>query len=382
MLKTNSWKLLMSIIGIAIVIGTFFYSDYLSTQIAEREKRQIEEWVTAQKTIANAEIGEDLTLASVIIAEQKTIPVIEANEKDSIMGFLNLDSARAAEDKSYLQSKLKSYKKEGRFIKTYINADENKFNIYYYGESNLLIQVRYFPLLQLLIVIVFTTMMIISINNRNKSLQNQLWAGLAKETAHQLGTPISALSGWTTILKEGANQEDILPEMDKDINRLKLISERFSMIGGIPKKEQVALPELAENVVSYIKKRASEKVHFSIENKSATPLILNLSPELIEWVIENICKNGLDAMDGEGTIKLTLDQHEDEVYLDISDTGKGIPISLQSEIFNPGVSTKKRGWGVGLTLAKRIVEEVHNGKLYILASGTGKGTTFRIAFKK
>ena len=379
--KPNTWKLLMSILAVAIVIGTFFYSNYLSTRIAEREKRQMEEWVAAQQKIANAEIGEDLSLASIIIAEQTTIPVIEANETDSIMGFMNLDSNKATNN-NYLASKLNAFKNKGNFIKTYIDTSQKKFNVYYYGESSLLIQVRYFPLLQLLIVILFTTMMIISINNRNKSMQNQLWAGLAKETAHQLGTPISALSGWTTILKEGASTHEILPEMEKDIDRLKLISERFSMIGGTPKKENVVLQELVENVVTYMKKRASEKVTFIFNDYPAHSVQIALAPELIEWVIENICKNGLDAMSGTGTLTLAIHELNQEIYLDISDTGKGIPASLQTEIFNPGVSTKKRGWGVGLTLAKRIVEEYHRGQLFILQSAEGKGTTFRIAFTK
>jgi signal transduction histidine kinase len=372
----------MSILAVAIVIGTFFYSNYLSTRIAEREKRQMEEWVAAQQKIANAEIGEDLSLPSIIIAEQTTIPVIEANETDSIMGFMNLDSNKANNNNKYLTSKLTAFKNKGRFIKTYIDTNQKKFNVYYYGESSLLMQVRYFPLLQLLIVILFTTMMIISINNRNKSMQNQLWAGLAKETAHQLGTPISALSGWTTILKEGASTHEILPEMEKDIDRLKLISERFSMIGGTPKKENVVLQDLVENVVTYMKKRAAEKVTFIFNDYPTHAVKIALAPELIEWVIENICKNGLDAMSGSGTLTLAIHELNQEIYLDISDTGKGIPASLQTEIFNPGVSTKKRGWGVGLTLAKRIVEEYHRGQLFILQSAEGKGTTFRIAFTK
>lgn len=343
--------------------------------------RQMQEWVAAQQIIANADIGEDIRLASIVIAEQTTIPVIEANEKDSVMGFLNIDSAKLISNPNFLASTLIGFKKEGRFIKTFIDADQTKYNVYYYGESSLLKQVRYFPILQLLVVILFTAMMIVAINNRNKSMQNQLWAGLAKETAHQLGTPISALSGWTAILKEGASQQDILPEMEKDINRLKLISERFSMIGGTPKKELVSLQELVKHVMSYIKKRASEKVEFVFVDDTKATVNIHVAAELIEWVIENICKNGLDAMEESGIVSLRIHETEQEVLLDISDTGKGIPLAIQGEIFNPGMSTKKRGWGVGLTLAKRIIEEYHNGRLFILQSIPGKGTTFRIALK-
>ena len=380
--KPTTWKFLMSLIAVGIVIGTFFYSNYLAERISNREKRQMEEWVAAQQAIANAAMGDDLSLASVVIAEQTTIPVIETNERDSIMGFMNLDSSKAKQNKEYLTEKLSLYKSEGNFIKTYIDSEEKKFNVYYYGESSLLKQVRYFPLLQLLIVILFTSMMVISINNRNKSMQNQLWAGLAKETAHQLGTPISALSGWTTILKEGAPTQEILPEMEKDIDRLKIISERFSLIGGTPKKEKVELQQLVNHVVEYTKKRASEKVDFVFQCDAKHPIYLLLAPTLLEWVIENICKNGLDAMDGSGRITLTITELDQEVRLDIHDTGKGIPIDLQQEIFQPGVSSKKRGWGVGLTLSKRIVEDYHGGKLFVASSEPGKGTTFSILLKK
>jgi len=380
--KPTTWKFLMSLIAVGIVIGTFFYSNYLAERISNREKRQMEEWVAAQQAIANAAMGDDLSLASVVIAEQTTIPVIETNERDSIMGFMNLDSLKAIQNKAYLADKLSVFKNEGNYIKTYIDNEEKKFNVYYYGESSLLKQVRYFPLLQLLIVILFTSMMIISINNRNKSMQNQLWAGLAKETAHQLGTPISALSGWTTILKEGAKTHEILPEMEKDIDRLKIISERFSLIGGVPKKEKVAFQQLVNHVVEYTKKRASEKVNFIFQCDAKHPIYLFLAPTLVEWVIENICKNGLDAMDGSGSITLSITELQQEVRLDISDTGKGIPIDLQQEIFQPGVSSKKRGWGVGLTLSKRIVEDYHGGRLFVANSEPEKGTTFSILLKK
>ena len=221
----------MSLIGAIIVIASYFYSNFLAEKISLREKKTMQEWVAAQKAVANAFAGDDLSLSTVIIAEQKTIPVIETDERDSIMSFLNLDSLKVSEDAAYLQDKLVQYKSQGRYITTYLTEDGKKFNRYYYGESALLKEVRYFPMIQLLIVIIFSITMIILINNRHKSIQNQLWASLAKETAHQLGTPISALSGWTMLLQEGKQPSTVLPDMEKDIDRLKLIAERFGMIG-------------------------------------------------------------------------------------------------------------------------------------------------------
>jgi signal transduction histidine kinase len=243
-------------------------------------------------------------------------------------------------------------------------------------------QVRYFPVLQLLIVVIFSIIMIIWLNNRHRSIQNQLWASLAKETAHQLGTPISALSGWSLLLSEGTNPANVVPEMDKDINRLKLIADRFGMIGGVPKKSETDIVQLVFHSVDYMRKRASEKVSIQINRFPDHPVKLELAKALVEWVIENLLKNALDAMDGHGEIILDVYETEKEVLIDVTDSGKGISPSVQKEIFSPGFTTKKRGWGLGLTLAKRIVEEYHHGSLIVKSSELGKGSTFRISFMK
>lgn len=380
MKRLSQWKLGMSIIGACIVVGSYFYSHFLAEEISSRERKTMQEWVAAQKVVANAFSGDDLSLSTEIIAEQKNIPVIETDENDSIMSFLNFDSLKVSKNKNYLIKHLQKNKLKGRYITTYLSEDRKKFNRYYYGESDLLNQVRYFPVLQLLIVVIFSIITMVWLSNRHKSIQNQLWASLAKETAHQLGTPISALSGWSLLLREGKNTISVLPEIEKDINRLKLIADRFGMIGGIPKKTETDIMELVFRTVDYMKKRASEKIAIEIQHFPNHPVKLKLAVSLVEWVVENILKNALDAMDGQGEITFNISETEKEVIIDITDSGRGINPSIQKEIFSPGFTTKKRGWGLGLTLSKRIIEEYHQGNLTVKSSELGKGTTFRILF--
>jgi len=382
MVKSFGWKLLLALIAVLIVVATFFYSDMLAGKIADQEKKEIEEWVAAQQLIAVASQGQDLTLASIIVAEQRNIPVIETNEQDSIMNFLNIDTAKLAAQPDYLQNELSEHKRNGRVIRTYLDPEGNHYNLYYYGESKLLNQVRYFPLIQLLIVILFSILMVVSIINRYRSEQNQLWAGLAKETAHQLGTPISALQGWLEILKENKDTSHVTSDMEKDIDRLKLISDRFSMIGGKPVKENQDLVQLTGRVIDYMRKRASEKTSIDFKSAQNNAVNLMLSSSLIEWVLENLIKNALDAMKGKGILTISIQEDEQEVHLDISDTGSGIEGSKFNQVFFPGYSTKKRGWGVGLTLSKRIIEDYHGGVLFVKHSIIGIGTTFRITLKK
>ncbi|MFN5423427.1 MAG: sensor histidine kinase [bacterium] len=380
--KQSTWKLLMSFIAVLIVIGTFFYSNTLSKKISQRERKMVEEWVAAEQMILRSSSQEDISLAALIIAEQQDIPVIETDEKDSVMSFVNLDSLKAHRDTNYLKALVSSNKSKGRFITTYLSADGKKFNRYYYGESVLLKQIRYFPLVQLFIVALFVLTMLISIRNQHRSDQHYLWAGLAKETAHQLGTPISALSGWTEVIGHGTDARSILPEMQKDIERLKLIADRFSMIGGKPKKESCDLVELVSHAVEYIRKRASEKTQIVFQVICQDKLYLDISAPLIEWVVENLLKNALDATDGKGSVEVVISDNDKNVFIDVADTGKGIPEGMQHQIFSPGFTTKKRGWGLGLTLSKRIIEEYHGGDLFVKHSDPDQGTTFRILLSK
>jgi signal transduction histidine kinase len=255
------------------------------------------------------------------------------------------------------------------------------YNKYYYGDSGLLKQVRYYPLVQLVIVAFFIFIVVFTISVRNKSTQNQVWAGMAKETAHQLGTPLSSLQGWVEMLKEKETDSTIAIEMEKDVDRLKLISDRFGKIGSTPKLEEKNVVEQITNMVDYIKRRASHKVNFKI-NSSNNIEIAKISAPLFDWVIENLLKNALDAMEENGSISINIKNNEDDdIIIDVTDTGKGISKKNIDKVFKPGFTTKKRGWGLGLSLSKRIIEQYHKGHLIVKQSEPGKGTTFRIVLK-
>jgi signal transduction histidine kinase len=241
--------------------------------------------------------------------------------------------------------------------------------------------VRYYPFVQLFIVALFIFFTVYSITVRNKATQNQLWAGMAKETAHQLGTPVSSLEGWVEVLKESETDPRMVSEIKKDVDRLKLITDRFGKIGSRPKLEMKDLIYQLQQMVDYIKRRSSEKVHFSMDSHGNLELFAEISPPLFDWVIENLLKNALDAMEGKGEIRIEIQKTEKEIHIDVSDTGKGISKYNLQRVFKPGFTTKKRGWGLGLSLSKRIVEEYHNGKLFIRHSEPGKGTIFRIELK-
>jgi signal transduction histidine kinase len=371
-----NWRTLLTLVALIIVTGTIFYSNYLANKIAADERQIVEAWAEAHRYIASAGPDDNITFASVMISSQQTIPVIETNEKDSITNFHNIDSADVTGDKEYLQDKIRDFAKNGPII-TYLSGDSTKFNKYYYGESRLLKEVRYYPFVQLFIVALFILVTLNALNARHKAMQNQLWAGMAKETAHQLGTPVSALHGWVEMLRETGTDQDMVNEIEKDVVRLKLVSDRFSKIGSAPQLEQRDLIEALKNVMEYVKKRATDKVKFVMETDSDI-LQVPLSNPLFDWVIENILKNALDAMEGRGEIKIQVHQHPGKVMIDISDTGKGMSSSHIGKVFNPGFTTKKRGWGLGLTLSKRIIEDYHNGHLVVKHSEIGKGTTFRI----
>ncbi len=373
----------LTLVAILIITGTIFYSNYLSKKIGREETQKVAIWVEAQRTIMNATDHANLNLATKIATENVDIPIIETNEKDSITGnYLNLDTLSIKLDKNYLTDKLEEFKKSHLPIQLIISEKPFIANRYYYGESALQKEVRYYPIIQLFIVGLFIIITVISQRTSHQNTQNQVWAGLAKETAHQLGTPVTSLEGWVEVLKESALDQSIAVEMEKDVNRLKLISDRFGKIGSIPKLEERNLVEQITSMIDYIKKRASGKVQFTFDAQGESHIPAMISPPLFDWVIENLLKNGLDAMEGKGKIDVSIKDEVASVVIDVTDTGKGILKKNINKVFNPGFTTKKRGWGLGLTLTKRIVEQYHRGQIFVKSSEIGKGTTFRIILNK
>jgi signal transduction histidine kinase len=375
-------RTLPALIAILIVAGTIFYSDYLAQKIASEEKVKVEQWVEATQFVISAPAGSDTKLASLVRDEQTSIPIIETDEKDNIINWINLDSQKVVSDPSYLKEQLKEFKKKHEPILLTISENPRYVNKYYYGNSFLSKEVRYYPLIQLFIVALFILVIILSIQLRNRSVQNQVWAGLAKETAHQLGTPVSSLQGWVEMLKETGQEVKIVAELEKDVERLKLVSDRFGKIGSKPQLTDTDLVKQLISMTEYMKRRAADKVQFELNLHHVNTFMIPMSPQLFDWVIENLLKNALDSMEGIGKIIVELKDEGENAAIEITDTGKGIARNIWGQIFKPGFTTKKRGWGLGLSLSKRIIEQYHKGSLFVKTSEPGKGTTFRIILPK
>jgi len=377
-----NWRIGLALVAIVIVSGTVFYSQYLAKKIAADERNKVSVWVQSLKTRATTNDQSAINLTNIITSENKDIPIIETDENDNPSGQgLNLDSNRIKTDTGYLRKETEDFKKEHEGIELVISKDPLIINRYYYGDSKLLQDIRYYPLIQLMVVAIFIIFILITISIRNKSTQNQVWAGLAKEAAHQLGTPISSLQGWIELLKETPGNEKIAAEMIKDIDRLELVSDRFGKIGSIPQLEELNIVDQLEQMVAYIKRRASEKVNFIIDSSGETNIPAMINAHLFDWVIENLLKNALDAMEGKGTINIKIKDDAAAVTIDVKDSGKGISKQNMANVFKPGFTTKKRGWGLGLSLSKRIIEQYHLGDLFVKSSDA-RGTTFRIILKK
>jgi hypothetical protein len=376
-----NWRTGLAFVAICIVTGTIFYSAYLAQKIEKEEKRKVTEWVQASNSLLNPKDTSNTDLAFTIIQNNNDIPIIETNEQDSILEYINIDSSRAAK-KDYLKNTLAKLKSLNEPIVWKDPYHPEKINRYYYGHTRLLNEVRYYPFVQLFIVSLFIIVTLLALRSSYRSTQNQVWAGMAKETAHQLGTPVSSLEGWLEMLKERPGNEKMVQELGKDISRLRLVSDRFGKIGSTPQLETTDLVQQINSMVDYIRKRATGKVNFSIDTHGEQNITAQISAPLFDWVIENLLKNALDAMEGKGTINIDIQNGADAVTVDVADSGKGISRQNISKVFKPGFTTKKRGWGLGLTLSKRIIEQYHKGELFVKNSEPGKGTTFRIVLKK
>ncbi len=377
-------KILLVIAAIVIAVVSLLVSRYLVRDLASEERNKMEVWAEAMRALNQADENTDMNLVLKVIDENHTIPVVVLDKAGNAQTFRNLRVKGKTYDDSIAYATVagKKMKDAGRSIK--ISLDDISQGDYIevcYDESTMLRRLNVYPYWVLGLVMLFVVVAIFALLTSKKAEQNKVWVGLSKETAHQLGTPISSLMAWTEILKEAYPDDDLIPEMDKDVKRLQLIAERFSKIGSLPEPVPSSLHEVMTHVIDYMDRRTSNKVQM-IRNFPEQDIIVKINPSLFEWVIENLCKNAVDAMEGEGTITLFMQEQQDKVIIEVSDTGKGISRKNISNVFKPGFTTKKRGWGLGLSLAKRIVEEYHKGRIYVKISEIGKGTTFRIELNK
>jgi signal transduction histidine kinase len=377
-LKKRRWKVLLLLVAVLIGIISFAYTNWLTKKMAQEERNKVELWAEAERKIIVSQINTDadLLLPFDIVEKNKTIPIIVVNNKDSITFSTNINYAPSRKD-IVLRNELHKMKDEHKPI-VIDDLGEDKKQFLYYRESYLLRNLKIFPLIQLFVVFIFILVAYLAFSNSRKAEQNQVWVGMAKETAHQLGTPISSLMAWIELLKMQNINPSLIDELEKDTNRLEKITERFSKIGSAPELQHYNLIEVLNSTVAYLKTRSSSKITFENNIPENEHLYASLNAALFSWVIENLCKNAIDAMDNQGKISFSAKTKDKNIILDISDTGKGIPKSMFKTIFQPGFSTKKRGWGLGLSLARRIIENYHKGKIFIKSSELNKGTTFRI----
>ena len=375
----SKWKLLFLIIAISISIGFLWYSNELVKDIAAEERKKIELWAETTKELQEISLDASVPLFMFkILQENKTIPRILLDSKGVIVNSMNLDSLKTG-DKKYMKKQLQIMKLQHRPIIIYV---DNIKNYIYYKDSDLLNKLAYYPYLQMFVIFLFLLVVFYAINASQNIEQNQLWVGMSKETAHQLGTPISSLIAWVEMLKLKETKDQYVSEVEKDVQRLEKITERFSRIGSKPVLENTNITVVINNALEYLKTRTSFRVKFTQKFSVEDEIIVPLNIALFEWVIENIWKNALDAMNNLGEISIEINKNERYVYIDITDTGKGIAKSKFKTVFKPGYTSKLRGWGLGLSLTKRIIESYHEGKIFVKQSEIGLGTTFRIILYK
>ena len=372
-------KILLVISAIVIAVVSLLVSHYLVRDLLREERAKMVTWAEALQALNNADETTDLTLVLNVIQSNNTIPVIVMNADGTVTDCRNIDIG-SQDSADFVARYGQRMYQAGDYIKIEY-GDSADYQLVCYDESTMLKRLTQWPYVQLGIVMIFVVVAIFALLSSKKAEQNKVWVGLSKETAHQLGTPISSLMAWVEILKENYPQDDLIPEMDKDVKRLERIAERFSKIGSLPEPVDASMNEVLAHVVDYMDRRTSKKVEM-VRQLPDHDVVVRMNASLFEWVIENLCKNAVDAMEGSGRIVLTLIEEPERVVIEVSDNGKGIRKKDLNNVFTPGFTTKKRGWGLGLSLAKRIVEEYHKGRIYVKSSEVGKGTTFRIELKK
>ena len=377
-------KIFLVLAAVVIAVTSLVISNIFVKDLAKEERNKMEVWAEAMRSFNMADETTDLGLVLKVMNENHTIPVIVLDSNGAPQICRNLEMRNISEKDSiqYVKQLGHNLFNAGRYIR--ISLDDTNKNAYIdvcYDDSTILKRLAYYPYVQLGVVLIFVVVAIFALLTSKRAEQNKVWVGLSKETAHQLGTPISSLMAWTEILKENYPDDDLIPEMDKDVKRLQLIADRFSKIGSLPEPVPSSLNDVVDHVIDYMDRRTSSKVLIT-KRFPNEDIVVNLNASLFEWVIENLCKNAVDAMEGEGHITIDVKDSPERAIIEVTDDGRGIKKKDIGSVFKPGFTTKKRGWGLGLSLAKRIVEEYHKGRIFVKRSEVGVGTTFRIEIRK
>ena len=372
-------KYLLIAIAAIIAAASLYVSHALTSDLKEEELNKMQVWAEAMRSLNSADADTDLSLVLSVLSGNDIIPVVVLDSKGAINNHRNIIIPEGKDSLTVLLRMVSRMRANNHIIR--IDMDGEDYFEVCYDDSLLLQRLSYYPYVQLLVVLLFFLICLVAIVSSKRAEQNRVWVGLSKETAHQLGTPISSLMAWSEVLREKYPDDELLREMEKDISRLQTVAERFSKIGSKPEPTPEELLDLLDRVVEYCRRRSSNKVQF-VCNFPKRPLLVRMNAPLVEWVFENLCKNAIDAMDGVGTITFTVVQDDNRAYIEVTDTGKGIAKSHFNTVFEPGYTTKKRGWGLGLSLAKRIMEQYHKGRIYVKSSELGKGTTFRVELRK
>lgn len=375
-------KFILILAAAFIAVASLLVSKVLVDELKTEERKKMQVWADAMDYLNRADGNTDLSLVLSVLNGNTTIPVVVTDSKGAISMHRNIEIPSDADSLSVLMTMVAKMRADERIIRINLGVQESSDYLdVCYSDSLILKKLSYYPYVQLLVVLLFFAVCFFAILSSKRAEQNRVWVGLSKETAHQLGTPISSLMAWTAVLKEKYPADELLPEMERDVARLQRVAERFSKIGSLPEPTSEDIGEVVARAVDYMKRRTSAQIAYTV-NLPKRPLLVRMNAPLIEWVLENLCKNAIDAMDGVGAISVVVKQGNDYAYIEVADTGKGIAKSKHKRVFEPGYTTKKRGWGLGLSLAKRIVEQYHKGRIYVKNSIPGKGTTFRVELKK
>lgn len=379
----QKFKRFFVFIAVLIVVSSMYLTHVMVNRLSDQEKHSMEVWAEATRQLIISDENVDMTLVLKVLNGNNTIPAVLVDANDQLIneeyGLRNI-TLPAENQEAFIKEKIQELKSANQPI--VVDIDSSTKHYVYYDESTLIKTLSWLSYTIFGVVTLFLVLAFMIFSNTKKAEQNQVWVGLSKETAHQLGTPITSLLAWVEILQSKHVEEKLIAEMGKDVNRLRIIAERFSKIGSKPELEPIALYPVLENAIAYLRNRTSSKVLMLMDFKIAEQTLVHLNVPLFEWVVENLCKNAIDAMDGEGRIDISVYDTADSYIIDVKDSGKGIQKSKYKTVFEPGYTTKKRGWGLGLSLVKRIVEDYHNGKIFVKQSELDKGTTFRIQLRK